>query len=90
MCSLQESVSTTQVFVDPLACSEPWQLPNLAHDSSAHLNMANSPVWRSNAPSADILQKHEAAGVEFLRSEGVLVLKRPVGSGDYVRGSYGE
>jgi hypothetical protein len=85
MCSTHEPVSTTKVVVDALACSEPWQLPNVAHDSSAHLNMANSPVWRSNAPSAEILQKHEAARVAFLRSEGVLVLKRPVGSGDYVR-----
>jgi hypothetical protein len=47
--------------------------------------MAKSPAWYPTALSADILQKYEAAGVPFLRTEGVLVLKVPVGSDTYVR-----
>jgi hypothetical protein len=77
--SSQDSASTTQVLVDTLACSVPRHLHNLAHDSGVHLNMANSPAWWPTAPSADLLEKYEAAGVPFLRTEGVLVLKVPVG-----------
>jgi hypothetical protein len=47
--------------------------------------MAKSPAWWPSAPSADILQKYEGAGVKFLRTEGVLALKVPVGSDKYVR-----
>jgi hypothetical protein len=47
--------------------------------------MAKSPAWWPTAPSADRLQKYESAGVPFLRTEGVLVLKVPVGSDTYVR-----
>jgi hypothetical protein len=47
--------------------------------------MAKSPAWRPTAPSADLLQGYEAAGVPFLWTEGVLVLKVPVGSDTYVR-----
>jgi hypothetical protein len=83
--SSQDSASTTQVLVDTLACSIPRHLHNLEHDSGAHLNMAKSPVWWPTSPSADILQKYEAAGVPFLRTEGVLVLKIPVGSDTFVR-----
>jgi hypothetical protein len=46
--------------------------------------MAKSPAWWPTAPSADIIQKYEAAGVPFLRTEGLLVLKVPVGSDTYV------
>jgi hypothetical protein len=73
--SSQDSASTTQVLVDTLACSVLRHLHNLAHDSGAHLNFAKSPAWWPSAPSADILQKYEAAGVPFLRTEGVLGLK---------------
>jgi hypothetical protein len=83
--SSEDSASTTQVLIDTLAFSVPRHLHNLAHDSGGHLNMANSPAWWPTAPSADILQKYEAAGVPFLRTEGVLVLKVPVGSDTYVR-----
>jgi hypothetical protein len=83
--SSQHSASTTQVLVDTLACSVPRHLHNLAHDSGAHLNMTKSPAWWPNAPSADIIQKYEAAGVPFLRTEGVLVLKVPVWSDKHVR-----
>jgi hypothetical protein len=78
--SSQDSASTTQVLVDTLACSVPRHLHNLAHDSGAHLNFAKSPAWWPTAPSADILQKYEGAGVPPLRMEGVLGLKVPVGS----------
>jgi hypothetical protein len=74
-----------QVLIDTLAFSVPRHLRNLAHDSGAHLNMAKSPAWWPTAPSAYILQKYEAAGVPFLRTEGVLVLEVPVGSDTYVR-----
>jgi hypothetical protein len=83
--SSQDSASTTQVLVDTLACSVPRHLHNLAHDSTAHHNMAKSPAWWPTAASADILQKYEDAGVPFLRTEGVLMLKVPVGSDTYVR-----
>jgi hypothetical protein len=83
--SSQDSALTTQVLVDSLACSIPRHLHNLAHDSGAHLNSAKSPAWWPTAPSADILQKYEAAGVPFLRTEGVLMLKVPVASDSYVR-----
>jgi hypothetical protein len=83
--SPQDSVSTMQVLVDSLACSVPRLLHNLAHDSGAHLNMAKSPASWPTAPSADILQKYEAAGFPFFRTEGVLLLKVPVGSDTYVR-----
>jgi hypothetical protein len=83
--SSHDSASTTQVLVETIACSAPRHLHNWAHDSGAHLNMAKSPAWWPTAPSADILQKYEAAGVPFLRTEGVLVLKVPVGSDTYVR-----
>jgi Reverse transcriptase (RNA-dependent DNA polymerase) len=43
--SSPDSASTTQVLVDALACSVPRLLPNLAHDSGAHLNIAKSPAW---------------------------------------------
>jgi hypothetical protein len=46
--------------------------------------MVKSPAWWPTAPSADI-QKYEAAGFPFLRTEGVLVLKVSVGSDTYVR-----
>jgi hypothetical protein len=84
MSSSQDSTSTTQVLVDMLACSIPRHLHNLAHDSGAHFNMAKSPAWWPTASSADI-QKCEAAGAPFLRTEGVLVLKVPLGSDTYVR-----
>jgi hypothetical protein len=74
-----------QVLVDSLACCVPRHLHNLAHDSGAHLNMAEAPAWWPTAPSSDIVQKYEAAGVPFLRTEGVLVLKVPVGSDTNVR-----
>jgi hypothetical protein len=83
--SSQFSASTMQVLVDRLACSIPRHLHNLAHDSGAHLKMAKSPAWWPSAHSTDILQKYEAAGVLFLRTEGALVLKVPVGSDPYVR-----
>jgi hypothetical protein len=83
--SSQDSASTTLVLVDTLACSIPRHLHNLAHDSGANLNMAKSPAWWPAAPSSDILQKHEAAGIPFLRTEGVLVLKVHDGSDTYVR-----
>jgi hypothetical protein len=83
--SSQDSASTTLFLVDTLACSIPRHLYNLTHDSGAHLKMAKSPAWWPAAPSADILQKYEAAGVPFLRTEGVLVLKVPVGSDTYLR-----
>jgi hypothetical protein len=83
--SSQESASTTQVLVDTPACSIPRHLHNLAHDSGAHLNIAKSPAWWPTAPSVDILQKYEAAGVPFHRTEGVLALKDLVGSDTYVR-----
>jgi Reverse transcriptase (RNA-dependent DNA polymerase) len=76
--SSQDSASTTQVLVDTLPCSVPHHLPNLAHDSGAHLNIAMA--WWPTVPSSGILQKYEAAGVPFLRTEGVLVLNVPVGS----------
>jgi hypothetical protein len=47
--------------------------------------MAKSPAWWPSSPSADILQKYEAAGVPFLRTEGVLALKVPVVSDTYMR-----
>jgi hypothetical protein len=47
--------------------------------------MAKSPALYPTALSADVLQKYEATGVPFLRTEGVLVLKVPVGSDTYVR-----
>jgi hypothetical protein len=75
----QDSASTTQILVDTLACSISSHLHNLAPDTGAHLNKAKSPAWWPTAPSADILQKYEAAGVPFLRTEGVLVLKVRVG-----------
>jgi hypothetical protein len=82
--SSQDSASTTHVLVDTLACSVPLHLHNLADDSGVHLNVAKSPAWRPTVPFADILQKYEDAGVPFLRTEGVLVLKIPVGSDTYV------
>jgi hypothetical protein len=83
--SSQDSASTTQILVDTLACSVPRHLHNLAHDSGAHLNVAKSPPWRPTAASADILQKYEAAGDPFLRTERVPVLKVSAGSDTYVR-----
>jgi hypothetical protein len=83
--SSHDSASTTQVLVETIACSIPRHLHNWAHDSGAHLNMAKSPAWWPTAPSADILQNYEAAGVPFLRTEGVLALKVPVESDTYVR-----
>jgi hypothetical protein len=83
--SSQDSASIAQVLVDTLACSIPRHLHNLAHDSRAHLNMANSPAWWPTAPSAGIYQKYQGAVVPFLRTEGVLVVKVPVGSDTYVR-----
>jgi hypothetical protein len=71
--SSQDPASTTQVLVDSLACSAPRHLRNLAHDLGAHLNMVKSPAWWPTAPSADIYQKYEDAGVPCLRTEGVLV-----------------
>jgi hypothetical protein len=47
--------------------------------------MAKSPAWWPTAPSTDILQKYEAAGVPFLRTEGVLEVKVPVGPDTLVR-----
>jgi hypothetical protein len=75
----------TQVLVDTLACNVPRHLHNLAYDFGAHLNMAKSPAWWPTAPPADIIQEYEAAGVPFIRTEGVLVLKVPVGSDTFVR-----
>jgi hypothetical protein len=63
----------------------PRYLRNLAHDSGAHLNSDKSQALWPITPSADILQKYEAAGVPFLRTVGVLVLMVPVGSETYVR-----
>jgi hypothetical protein len=83
--SSQDSATTMQVLVDSLACSVPRHLHNLAHDSGVHLNKAELPSWWPTAPSADVLQKYEAAGVPFLRTEGVLALKVPIGSDTYVR-----
>jgi hypothetical protein len=83
--SPQDSVSTKQVLVDSLACIVARHLHNLAHDSGAHLNMAKSPASWPTAPSADILQKYEAAGFPFRRTEGILLLKVTVGSDAYVR-----
>jgi hypothetical protein len=83
--SSQDCDSTTQVLVYTLACTAPRHLHNLVHDSRAHLNLAKTPAWWPTAPSADILQEYEAAGVPFLRTEGVLLLKVPVGSDTYVR-----
>jgi hypothetical protein len=88
--SSQDSASTTQVLVDPLACSIPRHLHNLAHDYGAYLNVAKSPAWWPTAPSADIRQKYEAGGVPFLMTEGVLVLKVPVRSDTYGADSIGE
>jgi hypothetical protein len=47
--------------------------------------MAKPPPLWPTAPSVDVLQKYEAAGVPFLRTEAVVVLKVPVGSDTYVR-----
>jgi hypothetical protein len=47
--------------------------------------VAKSPAWWPTAPSADILQKYEADGVPFLRTEAVHVLKVSVGPDPYVR-----
>jgi hypothetical protein len=46
--------------------------------------MDKSPAWWTTAPSADIIQKYEAAGVPFLRTEGILNLKVPVCSDTYM------
>jgi hypothetical protein len=83
--SSQDSTFTTKVLVDTLACIVPRYLRNLADDSGAHLNMAKSPAWWPTAPSTDILQKYEAAGVPFLRTEAVLVLKILLVSDTFVR-----
>jgi hypothetical protein len=83
--SSQGSTSTTQVLVNSLPCSAPRHLHDLAQDSGAHLNIVNSPPWWPTAPSTDILQKYKDSGVPFLRNEGVLVSKVPVGSDTYMR-----
>jgi hypothetical protein len=47
--------------------------------------MVKSPAWWPTAPSAGIYQKYEGAGVRFLRTEGILVVKVRVGFDTYVR-----
>lgn len=84
------SSQATQIFAEgdvhtPGGYTVPRHLYNLAHDSGLHLNLAKSPLWWPTHPEPEVVAQYEQLCIPVVREDGILALKVPIGSEDYVR-----